>query len=424
MLPTVHETILEAGAKLGLHEQDIEFLLGNDSEHRFDITLSSGAVHQAFRVQHKNTLGPYKGGVRYHPDANLEEVRALALLMSLKTAAAGLPLGGSKGGVVVDPRQLSRKELEELSRKYVAHLHPYLGPDRDIPAPDVNTDSTVMDWMVDEYTKYVSEQQVSDLQAAADGNRQVRAVDVARAGFTGKSISNGGSFGREAATGRGGVIVLSEVLRAMGETGPLTIAIQGFGNVGSFFGLIAEQEQSDWLLVGATDSSGGVVSAAGLSARELDGFKANGGRLKEFAGSSLTPITNEQLLAEEVDVLVLAALGEAVTEQNKEQVRARFVLELANGPIEAAAAQHLDNRGVTVIPDILANAGGVIVSYFEWLQNREGEQWSEDTVNSQLREHLVEAVQATIDASRKYGATLKEAAIIRALERLLEGRRT
>src|SRR3990167_2847990 len=266
MLPTTQKLITKVGKQLGLGEADIAALLKSDVQHQFDIKLSNGKSYPAYRVQHSNVLGPYKGGIRFHPDVNLDEVRALATLMSIKTAAVGLPLGGGKGGVAVDPRLLTEAELEELSRKYAACLAPYIGPNKDVPAPDVSTNPKIIDWMVDEYTKQTGDKSV--------------------ASFTGKSIDKGGSLGREEATGRGGVIVLHELLKLFKDRKPdaiVRVAIQGFGNVGSFFGLIAEAEELHWQLVAATDSSGG-ITGENLSSKQLSEFKKSGKRLADFSG--------------------------------------------------------------------------------------------------------------------------------------------
>jgi glutamate dehydrogenase/leucine dehydrogenase len=400
MLETAHHLIERVGRKLGLEPHEIKEIIKVDAEHEVQIRLKSGRTHMAYRIQHNNKLGPYKGGIRFHPEVDKDEVRALATLMSLKTAAVGLPLGGAKGGIVVNPKELSKTELEELSRKYVEHLHPHIGPDKDIPAPDVNTDASIIDWMVDEYERHTG--------------------DDTKASFTGKSLNNGGSLGREAATGRGGVIVLHELFKKLGiDKDELTIAIQGFGNVGSFFGLIAETEHPNWKLVAATDSSGGLHYSPGLSAQDLDDYKAKQGRLHEYDLPDASHITNEELIELEVDVLVLAALGDVVTEQNVEKVKASYVLELANGPVNEAAYDDLTNGGVMVIPDVLANAGGVIVSYLEWCQNRSRERWTEQRVNDELETYLVKATDAIYNLTQEKDMSLKEAAFAVAMKRIL-----
>jgi glutamate dehydrogenase/leucine dehydrogenase len=405
VLETAHELIQRVGRRLGLNQEEINYLLKADAEHEFEIELSNKKRYKAYRVQHNSQLGPYKGGIRFHADVDLDEVRALATLMSLKTAAVGLPLGGGKGGVAVNPRELNNTELEELARKYAAHLVPHIGPDKDIPAPDVNTNAAIIDWMVDEYQKQTG--------------------DATRASFTGKSLDKGGSHGREAATGRGGVIALREVLSKRPDAlKPVTVAVQGFGNVGSFFGEIAERDHKTWQLVAATDSSGGIVCPDGLSAAELDTFKQSGHRLVDYYRiKNGTAITNEDLLQQDVDILVLAALGDVIHVDNMSGVRARYILELANGPVDEVAHDFLTKKGTVVIPDILANAGGVIVSYLEWLQNKQGESWSEDRVNKELERYMTEAVDQVLARAAKDNTSLKEAAMSLAIERILSARR-
>lgn len=394
MLETAHSLIIKVAKQLGLGEADVAALLKVDAKHEFLIELSRGQKYPAYRVQHNNSLGPYKGGIRFHPEVNLEEVQALATLMSLKTAAVGLPLGGGKGGVEVDPRSLSDTELEELSRKYSNYLTKHIGPDKDVPGPDVGTNSIILDWMVDEYEKQTG--------------------DKTKASFTGKSLDNGGSLGRDSATGRGGVVVLHELLRLMDKKEPISYAVQGFGNVGSFFGLIAEQQEANWHLIAATDSSGGVTGK--LSPKELDEHKKTGKRLADFDNQT---ISNEDLVTTEVDVLVLAALGDVITEKNMKDIKAKIILELANGPVNEEAYNYLSDQGVLIVPDVLANAGGVIVSYLEWLQNRAGEQWKEAMVNKKLHAMLVSATEDIYNYSVSQKVTLKESAFAIAMQRIL-----
>ena len=399
MLISTRHLIERVGTKIGLSKEDIDYLLSIDKEHVFEIELESGASHQAYRVQHNNKKGPYKGGIRFHPDVDLDEVRALATLMSLKTAAVSIPFGGGKGGIRVDPRSLTEQELEELSRKYVQYLEKHIGPDVDVPAPDVNTNPKVIDWMVDEYAQITG--------------------DTSGASFTGKSLGKGGSAGRDAATGRGGVLALQAVLGKQ-ENKKLTYGIQGFGNVGLFFAEVAESILPNLTLTAATDTSGGVSSAFGFNVAELAAYKRSGAKLATYTAEDAVVITNEQLLAEDVDVLVLAALGDVVTSKNVDQVKAKYVLELANGPVSDEATQLLEARGVVVIPDILANAGGVIVSYLEWLQNKKGEKWSESKVNGKLAEYLVPAVTLSLKFAKRHDLSLKEAALARAAQSILE----
>jgi glutamate dehydrogenase (NADP+) len=397
-LHDVHKTVRRVAKKLELNAAEVEKLLERDNEHVFRVALPSGKSFDAYRVQHDNRRGPYKGGLRFHPAVNLDEVRTLATLMTLKTAAVGLPLGGGKGGVAVDPRTLSEAELETLSREFVRYLAPHIGPETDIPAPDVNTNPKIIDWMVDEYEQLTG--------------------DTRKASFTGKSLERGGSEGRTAATGRGGVIVLREVLNRLGwKDWPLTVAVQGFGNVGSYFALVAQAEYKDWRLVAATDSSGGVADKNGLDATALDTFKTAGNKLA--TASAGTPIAADDIFAEDVDVLVLGALGDAVNGTNMHRVKAKIILELANGPVSDEARDYLTRQGVIIIPDILANAGGVVVSYLEWQQNLLGEHWAEAKVNTELERYLSEATGAVWREHEKSGLPLADATVAIALQNLL-----
>ncbi|HSX44671.1 MAG TPA: Glu/Leu/Phe/Val dehydrogenase [Candidatus Saccharimonadales bacterium] len=398
MLKSTQYLVQQVGRQLGLNQAQIDKLLKNDHVHEFEIELSSGKRLPAYRVQHNNRLGPYKGGVRFHPEVQLDEVKALALLMSLKTAAVGLPLGGGKGGVRVNPKVLSKSELEELSRAYVKGLATNIGPDQDIPAPDVNTDAQVIDWMVDEYAKISGDQ--------------------SGASFTGKSLAKGGSQGREAATGRGGVAILKEYLRLSKRSASLDYAVQGFGNVGSYFALIAEQEQPKWKLKAASDSSATLVSDNGLSAKRLAKFKSAGHNFVQFSELGIEVMPAEAILNQPVDVLVLAALGGAITSKNVNQLNSNLIMELANGPIDDEAGEILDNNGVAILPDIIANSGGVIVSYLEWLQNTNHQKWSEAQVNLRLEEYLRPAIDATYNLSTAKSVSLKEAALMLAIKKL------
>lgn len=401
MLKNTQNLIKDVGKHLGLSSTDVDYLLEIDQLHQFDIELSNGKSYPGFRSQHNRVLGPYKGGIRFHPEVDLNEVKALSMLMSLKTAAVGLPLGGGKGGVAVDPRELSAAELEELSRAYARHLHKHIGPGKDIPAPDVNTNGKIIDWMVDEFEQLTG--------------------DTNKASFTGKSVGKGGSLGREAATGRGGVLALKEVLEAKGLANkPLTYAIQGFGNVGLHFSLQALELLPHLQLVAATDSSGGI--AGQLNVKELQMFKESGKKLYNFDASEVSQITNEQIIEQDADILVLAALGGVITTSNSNMVKARYVLELANGPVEDVAEAQLEKRQITVIPDILANAGGVTVSYLEYQQNLAGESWTEDKVETELAHYLLPAVKDTIKKSEELSVSLRHAALAKAIERILSAR--
>jgi glutamate dehydrogenase/leucine dehydrogenase len=383
------------GKKIGLSDQRVEAILEPEAVHEFEVKLGTKS-YKAYRSQHNNKLGPYKGGLRFHPKVTRDEAVALSTLMSLKTAAVGLPLGGGKGGIAIDPRTLSKAELEDISRQFVRELHPHIGPDKDIPAPDVNTNAEIIDWMVDEY--------------------QTLTNDTSKASFTGKSIANGGSLGREAATGRGGVIALAEYLRLTNQADkPLKIAVQGFGNVGAYFAEVAAANQPNWQIVAVSDSSA-VVTSQDLPIAELVTWKQQHKAFKDFRGAPTA--APETIFAADVDVLVLAALDNAVTVANMHDINAPILLELANGPLDTTAEQFFESKDVVVIPDIIANAGGVIVSYLEWLQNKEGKQWTEDEVNQKLVTYMEKAMKNTVTEAQQQQSTLKEAAIAHALRAL------
>lgn len=401
MLESAHALIKRTAQDIGLTPAQIQKLMKANALHQFDIELSSGQTFRAYRAQHSNKLGPYKGGIRFHPAVNEDEVLALATLMSLKTAAVGLPLGGGKGGITLDPKQLSAKQLEELSRSYVKQLLPHIGPDKDIPAPDVNTNPQIMDWMSEEYS--------------------LQTGDVTKASFTGKSLANGGSQGRNAATGRGGVIALAQLLALLGkDKEDLTVAVQGYGNVGSFFASVAATDHAQWRLIAASDSSATIHNLKGLSAAELSDFKQTGGR---FAGSTFHETTiqsAESIIELETDILVLAALDGAVNTENAPRIKADIIVELANGPVDEEAYRYLSQHNKIILPDIIANAGGVIVSYLEWLQNKSQETWSEKVVNQKLTVYMTKAVKETYTLSKKESVPLKDAAFRLALQRLVD----
>ena len=395
MLQTTHELIRRVAKKIDIPEADVEKLLKPNALHEFNL-FSNGQAYKAYRAQHNNKLGPYKGGLRFHPKVTRDEALALATLMSFKTAAVGLPLGGGKGGIAIDPKTISEADLEEISREYVRHMQPHIGPDKDIPAPDVNTNAQIIDWMVDEY---------QDLTG-----------DTNQASFTGKSIKNGGSQGREAATGRGGVIALAEYLKYRNDKQPKKVALQGFGNVGAFFATVAKEDYPDWKLVAVSDSGATLTDDSGLDILDLVSFKQSNNRFKDYKKATVS--SPDKIFSADVDVLVLAALDNAVTINNVQTITAEILLELANGPINQEAEAYLDNHHKIIIPDIIANAGGVIVSYLEWQQNLKGEHWSEDRVNAELKEYMESAMRSVQSISKQKDLSLKEAAIAHALQKL------
>lgn len=396
MIDSVQKLVSDAAKLLELNDSILKSLLTADKELVFDIELSTGQVYQAFRVQHSNRLGPYKGGLRFHPTVDLDEVRALALIMALKTAAVGLPLGGAKGGIRVDPKQLNDVQLEELSRKYAQSIYQHIGPYKDVPAPDMNTDARIIDWMSDEYTRLTGE--------------------LTKASFTGKSLQNDGSQGRQQATGYGGVIALAEELGSSSKL-PLTFAVEGFGNVGIHFSATASTKFPNWKLVAASDSKTAIYDPAGLDINRVTAFKIDGGSFTDFPADK---ISHQDLLGLNVDILALAALGGAVDNHNMSSIKAKTMVELANGPIDETAFRYLTQAERVIVPDILANAGGVIVSYLEWQQNISAEHWSLTRVDTQLETLMKQAVDDTMKTADEYQLNLKQAAYLLAIKRLVK----
>ncbi|HSE29871.1 MAG TPA: Glu/Leu/Phe/Val dehydrogenase [Candidatus Saccharimonadales bacterium] len=399
MLETAQQNIREAATRLGYSEQKIQALLEAEAEHIFEIELKNGKKFTAYRVQHSNKLGPFKGGVRFHKQVNLDEVRALATLMSLKTAAVGLPLGGGKGGVVVDPKTLSADEIEELSRAYARHLAPHIGSDKDVPAPDVNTNAQIIDWMVDEFEKTIGKKDA--------------------ASFTGKSTKYGGSEGREAATGLGGAISLREFLKSKNLlNSPLTVALQGFGNVGYFFAESIKKVAPNLKLIAIANSKNTWVNSDGINVEGRQKSIPQPEDLDDLKNAKILP--SSEIIGVQADILVLAALEDAVTKENVDKVRADFIVELANGPISKQAEDTLIERKKVILPDVIANAGGVTVSCLEWQQNLAGETWTELSVNQKLDEVISAATQKTIRYASKNNVSLKQAAFEIALKKLLD----
>ena len=352
-------------------------------------------VFTGYRVQYNITLGPAKGGIRYHPDVSLDEVTALAAWMTWKCAVAHIPFGGGKGGIVCDPTRMSRRELEALTRRYVAEIVDAIGPEKDVPAPDVNTNDQVMAWVMDTYSMHV-------------GHTSTAVV-------TGKPIEMGGSLGRREATGRGVMIVTREAAKHLGlDINGATVAVQGFGNVGSVSADLLAKIGAK--IVAVTDWKGGVQNPKGLDIPAMIEFAKQHKTIDGFPGGD--PIENEQLFSLDVDVLVPAALENQITIENAGSIQAKIVAEGANGPTTPEAHKLLHERGVFVIPDILANAGGVTTSYFEWVQDRHGYFWEETEVNQRLEAKMVEAFQDVLQTSLKYKVDLRTAAYIVAINRV------
>lgn len=379
----------------------------------FEVPVGSGAgswqKYPGWRVQHSNVLGPYKGGIRFHPDANLDEVEALASLMTWKTSLMGLPFGGAKGAVRVDPQKLTAVELEELSRGYVRAVWPDIGPDKDIPAPDVGTSPRVLDWMVDEYARLVGHQEL--------------------AAFTGKSVEQGGSRGREIATGFGGFVVLREFLKNQDSkfqilNSQCRVAIQGFGNVGANIAKILFE--NGFTVVAISDSRGALYEEEGIDIAKVLAEKEKTGIIdrdlcyavsseKMRAGSKCTELRNRELLTLPVDILIPAALENQITVENAAEIRAKVILEMANGPVTPEAEELLIQKGIDVIPDILANGGGVVGSYFEWVQSREGTYWNEEEVLRRIDEKMTEAFRNVVGIRKEYNVSWRLASYIGAL---------
>ena len=374
-------------------------LLTPNRELRVELTIlkDDGKVghFMGYRVQHDNSRGPYKGGIRYHPDADLDEVRSLASLMTWKTALVNLPFGGAKGGIQVDPSTLSERELERLTRRFVERIHEFIGPFRDIPAPDVNTNAKVMGWIFDQYSKY------SGFSPAV---------------VTGKPVSLHGSLGREAATGRGCMLALKHVLETHGQSiAGLQVAIQGFGNVGFHLARLLEEKGAK--IVAVSDGRGGVSDPNGLAIQALSEHVNKTGSVVEFRRAKA--ISNEEILVLECDVLAPCALGHVLNKNNAGYVKAKYVLEGANGPCSFEASELLERRGITCIPDIWANAGGVIVSYFEWTQNVQQLRWSEERVNAKLESTMLETYRGIQTAMKRWDCSMRIAAFCIGVERVL-----
>lgn len=416
MLASAQGLITKTAKKMGLDEEMIKRLIEPEFAHEFalTITMDNGQkkVFKGWRIQHNSALGPYKGGIRFHPDTVREEVQALGTLMSIKCAVAGLPYGGGKGGIVVDPKKLSKSELERLSRAFIGRIAHVIGEDLDVPAPDVNTTPEIMSWMLDEYQK------IKGFKSPAT--------------FTGKPVAMGGSLGRTEATGRGGLYVLLALLAKLENSdqrsanrknnkkpvtnhqSPVsgtTIAVQGFGNVGYYFAKLATEV--GFKVVAISDSKSGVYDKNGVDLeRALRNKKEKG------SVSYGKAISNEGLLELDVDVLVPAALENMVNRKNMAKIKAKIIVEMANGPLTQEAYEYLAKAGRIIVPDVLANSGGVTVSYLEWVQNKAGYYWSEKEVNDRLKVMMEKAFEAIWKKSIEKKIPLKQAAFEVALEKI------
>lgn len=361
------------------------------------VQMDSGEIEvfTGYRVLYNRSRGPAKGGIRFDLGVTLEELKALAAWMTWKCAVVNIPFGGSKGGVICDPRAMSMGELERLTRRYTTGIIEILGPDSDVPAPEVNTNERMMAWIMDTYS--------------------MRHGHTVTAVVTGKPVEMGGSLGRREATGRGCTIMAKQALKHLGL--PLkdaTVAVQGFGHVGSTSAEVLQAEGAR--IVGVSDVSGGVYDPKGLNVKDLLAWRQKNRYLTGYPEADA--ISNEELLALECDVLLPAALENVITARNAEAVKAKVIIEGANGPTAAGADEMLDRKGVFVVPDILANAGGVTVSYFEWVQDRSGYFWTEEVVNQRLQEIMVSSFDNVLAVSRKYGVNMRIAAYTLAIDRV------
>jgi len=363
----------------------------------FPVQMDDGSlrVFKGFRVQHTTATGPTKGGIRYHPKVTLKEIAAMAMLMTWKCAVAGLPYGGAKGGVICDPNKMSSGEIERLTRRFASEISDVIGPVRDIPAPDVNTNSQIMAWFMDTYTMHTGSQ--------------------ALAVVTGKPVEVGGSLGRNEATGRGVTIATCEALKMRGmDIHGATVAVQGFGKVGSVAARLLQREGAR--VIALSDVKGGIYNPDALDTEGVLRHVQQTGSVVDYPGT--TPISNEDLLAMPCDVLVPAALESVLHAENADRVRAKVIVEGANGPTTMDADQILNAKGILVVPDILANAGGVTVSYFEWVQDLQSFFWSEQQVNDHLRRHMIRSFNQVMAISREKGVSMRVAAYIKAVSRV------
>jgi len=365
----------------------------------FPVRMQDGVVKvfTGYRVQHNTSRGPGKGGIRYHPSVTLNEVKALAMWMTWKCAVVGIPYGGAKGGVVCDPKQMTQQQLETLTRRYTTEISLLIGPDRDIPAPDVNTNAQTMAWIMDTFSMHAG--------------HTVPAV------VTGKPLSIGGSEGRSEATARGAVYTIIEAAKTMGlDLDGARVVVQGYGNAGMYSARLMSELGAT--VIAVSDTSGGIFNAKGLDAAKVDAFKRETGRVQGLPGAER--VTNTELLELDCDILVPAAIENQIGARNAGSIKAKIVAEAANGPTSPEADRILHYRGVMVIPDILCNAGGVTVSYFEWVQDLQNLFWREATINARLKEVMVKSFNDVLDLARKHKVDMRTAAYMLAVARVAD----
>lgn len=396
----------KAAGVMGISEED--YLTFKYPERELKVALpvrmddGSLKVFEGFRIQHSTLRGPAKGGVRYHQNVNVDEVRALSAWMTFKCAVAAIPYGGGKGGIVCRPREMSKGELERLTRTYIDKISAIISPNTDIPAPDVGTNAQTMDWMVDEYSKLKGE--------------SVYGI------VTGKSIEIGGSKGRNEATGRGVCFVTLEMMKKYNmKPEDCKIVIQGMGNVGSISAKLLAEEGAK--IIAVSDVSCAIYNENGLDIAGIYKYLDSGKNLLDGYTGDCKRITNAELLELPCDILIPAALENQITAENADRIKAKIVIEAANGPTSVEADEILNKKGVKVLPDILSNSGGVIVSYFEWVQNLQNFYWEEDEVNAKLKRQIVGAFNDVFDAREKYDCTFRVAAYIVALNRLVTAKK-
>jgi glutamate dehydrogenase/leucine dehydrogenase len=378
------------------------------------LRMDSGEIniYKGYRVQHNNIRGPYKGGLRYHPAVDINEVKALAFWMTMKNAVVDVPFGGGKGGITVDPKMLNVGEIERLTRSFAKKISPIISPDLDVPAPDINTNGQIMSWISEEFGEYLK---------LSNSNRKTD-TNFIKAVVTGKPLDEGGSEGRVEATGLGGAFVLMAVLKTLGKKPQdLRVAIQGFGNVGS--NITKFLCELGFKVVAVADVGGGFYLEEGISkpfagaVNDFDSIEKQFIRDRNFLGIG-TPVDTQEVLELDVDILVPAAIEEVITKKNAYNIKAKIILEMANGPTDFEADKILTNKGILIIPDILANSGGVATSFFEWFQNINDEKWNKEKVLGKLKIKMEKAVEEVIAISKLHKTSLREAAYILALQRI------
>lgn len=393
--------ITKAGELLALSQEEVLALSTPDNVIEHDITIERDngekATLPAYRVQFNNARGPYKGGIRFHPLADLDEVKALAAAMAIKCAVVGIPMGGGKGGVTFDPKTFSKKEIERVSRAWARAMAPHIGVDRDIPAPDVYTTPEIMSYMLDEYEKVVGRSEPGMI--------------------TGKPIPLGGSLGRGIATAQGGMFVLEELIQVLGKNrNDMRVVVQGFGNAG--YTMASILHKMGYIIVGVSDSKNAIYNTEGIDPEHVLKIKEEKGSVADV--SNVQVLTNEELLVADCDILIPAALDNQLRIDNAGDVKAKIIIELANGPTTPEADAIFAEKGIILVPDVLANAGGVTVSYFEWVQNRQGYYWSEEEVETKLHPIMKKALQDIWMFSKEKNISLRDGAFALAVKRIVD----